>query len=610
MFESIYLNNEETKSYKVLEDDKEMKHLSKINIFIGPNNSGKSRFLRSLFSQEIFDYTSQEINLNEINNAINELHSKIETYYRQNNINSVQGVDLDRIKPIPFLSTDKKGVLELIDYIKGLCSIHISSYTPLPGGNRTLHSYITEHLKKMANDCWDKINNLGNYYNEKQNFERIYIPTLRGLRGIDYDHTGILLGKDNYRIRTENDYFTKSDLSNLSIYTGLSLYEDVKKLLLGSSPERNRIREFEKFISKTFFDGKDFTIIPHIADNAVHVKIGEEDDYPIYKLGDGIQSIIILTYPLFFNQDKNMCVFYEEPDLFLHPGFQRVFMEALNLFPNYQYFITTHSNHFLDMTLDFDHISVYTFSKDAKQKFIIDNVKNDNKSILELLGVKNSSVFLSNCTIWVEGITDRIYIREYLKLYQQNKKSKIFLEDIHYSFVEYGGGNITHWSFLDSTDPSHTNINVEKLCGKLFLISDKDGNAFKKDGSKNQKQIRQEKLEENLKERYYCLKGREIENLLSETTLINAIKEIENSNQENLDFKKIKISSYKDKALGKFIKDNVTGISKKFDTDSGTINNKVEFSKIAVSHIKSYEDLSDEARELAEKLYNFIKSNN
>jgi predicted ATP-dependent endonuclease of OLD family len=158
-------------------------------------------------------------------------------------------------------------------------------------------------------------------------------------------------------------------------------------------------------------------------------------------------------------------VFIEEPEKLLHPGLQRRLIETLMKqegFENYQYFMTTHSNHFLDITLDFPEISIYTLTKkidegahdEKDSKFLIENLKHGDTSVLELLGVRDSSVFLSNCTIWVEGITDRLYFRHYLNLYfdnlSKNNNSARFKEDFHYSFVKYSGGIIAHWSFLDN----------------------------------------------------------------------------------------------------------------------------------------------------------------
>ncbi len=40
-----------------------------------------------------------------------------------------------------------------------------------------------------------------------------------------------------------------------------------------------------------------------------------------------------------------------------------------------------------------------------------------DRDLLASLGVKPSSVYLANCTIWVEGITDRLYITKYMEKY-------------------------------------------------------------------------------------------------------------------------------------------------------------------------------------------------
>ena len=88
-------------------------------------------------------------------------------------------------------------------------------------------------------------------------------------------------------------------------------------------------------------------------------------------------------------------------------------------FKNTQVFVTTHSNHLLDLTLDFNNLcSIFSFERKSDKEFIIKNVT-PNKEVLELLGARSSSVFLSNCVIWVEGITDRLYIRKFLELYQK-----------------------------------------------------------------------------------------------------------------------------------------------------------------------------------------------
>ncbi|MEH7435059.1 ATP-dependent nuclease, partial [Bacillus thuringiensis] len=345
---------------------------------------------------------------------------------------------------------------------------------------------------------------------------------------------------------------------------------------------------------------------------------------------------IILTFPLFKFLDENLLLFIEEPELYLHPGMQRKFIEIImdKQFAHHQFFFTTHSNHFLDMTLDMDRISIYKFKKilgehsgnpteELDATFSIENVSNENKSVLQELGVRNSAVLLSNCTIWVEGITDRLYIRRFLKVFQEfHTDLKEFKEDIHYSFVEYSGGNITHWSFLDDeteTNEGHTSMNAEKICSTLFLITDKDG---------DDKRPRQEKLEKFLGDRYYCLECKEIENILSEDILREVIAEYENGTSkteespseteksplEHLSNKDFTQKDYKNKSLGTYIDSLFSEEARKrrgsYAAKSGTIVNKLDFCKRAINHISKYDQLSEEAKKLSRVLYDFIKKNN
>jgi predicted ATP-dependent endonuclease of OLD family len=317
-----------------------------------------------------------------------------------------------------------------------------------------------------------------------------------------------------------------------------------------------------------------------------------------------------------------MIFFFEEPETHLHPGFQRIFIETLQRkeFSSFQYFITTHSNHFLDITLDQDNISIYSFRKNKynTNQFLIENVKSGDNNVLQEIGVKNASVFLSNCTIWVEGITDRIYIRKYLEVFMnstENTEGVIFREDYHYSFVEYSGGNITHWSFLDNQDDNHSNINVDRICNHLFLITDQDGAGETKDGSgveKKVKQERHEKLKTKLGDtNYHCLDCREIENALSPDILKAVIKDRE---RENTKFivkpKSFEYEKYQYAKLGKYIEDHLEDRKYKIQDDSGTIYDKTSFAKSAFNHIKTLEDLSQPALDLTKKIYEFIKRHN
>lgn len=617
MYETINLKDESFQHYNVGDEERDLKNLSKVNIFIGPNNSGKSRFLRGLFINDDIKFLSKDVPLAKVSDAIDRFR-----YRLHEALGGAKDLSRFHIKDewltIPEYFSEKFQLQNTFNEI-----LRLSKLTNADFGNYTSIGGITipalvHQVVSAAKVCLDELigMDLDKFQDETYERKNIYIPVLRGLRGTNYIKDDTKPNYfDSYKHRTIQDYFVTNwkNEKKLDIYTGLGLYEDVKKLLLGVSSERQKIKEFESFLSETFFEGENISIVPHIDDNVVYVKIGDDEDRPIYNLGEGIQALIILTYPLFLNQGKNLNFFFEEPDLYLHPGYQRVFMETLNdpRFSSFQYFFTTHSNHFLDMTLDFQSTSIYAFHRKTKEEFIVSNIKNADKDILQSLGVRNSSVFLTNCTIWVEGITDRIYLRKYLEIFMNQEGKRKYKEDIHFSFVEYGGNNITHWSFLESGDQDHANINVEMLCGRLFLITDSDGATTTKSGKKSEKLLRQEKLLDKLGEsNYHCLDCLEIENLLRFKVLKGVILDFEKTKGEGVNFSKLEKENYAQKPLGRFIEESVTGIKRTYASDSGTVANKVRFAKYAVSRIDSLEDISDNAKALAEKLYDFIATNN
>lgn len=575
----------------------------KINILIGENNSGKSFFLRNLFKYEPFNYLPNW-GIQQINKKVSELKSLIQREISKHSILDINSVNkkISIIEEIEVLESNSSFINDFYNITVEISSLPLDrpQITANRSGRHLPDAEKNDLLNKIKEIAEVKKKEIESFISEQihsNKFTKIYIPTLRGLRPLAEN-------TDNYRIRTKKDYAIE-EKDNFSIFTGLELYNQIKNQLLGNLQDRENIREFEKFLSKSFFQGKEIAIIPRGKDDVVTIKIGNEKEQPIFNLGEGIQSIIILTFPLFNYTENNLLLYIEEPELYMHPSLQR---KLINVFSeqNAQVFITTHSNHLLDLSLDINNISIYTFikhfaspdEKESEAKFIIRNVSNEDTNTLGLIGVKNSSVFLSNCTIWVEGITDRYYIRHYLKLYIENNKCKDYKEDIHYSFVEYSGNNIAHWSFLDSAKAP---INVERLCSKLFLITDKDDSISKKE--------RHKKLEAFLKERYYCLESKEIENLLSPSILIKILQSYKEDEFKD-DFKQ---EDYKSQSLGSFIEKTIL-IKKKrkgsYSEESGTITDKLTFCNKAISYIEKYDDLSPEAKSLTEKIYNFIKLSN
>lgn len=579
----------------------------KINIFVGKNNSGKSRFMRRILEEKIDNkYINTEIITNStISQKITALETKIKREYNYEHNYSNEINYFTEVLGKEFVR-DFTGLGRMISYYK--------LYE-----NSKFKDEIEEVVK-----LYDIANDINN---KSEKLEKVYIPVLRGLRGLNFqkgvDFVEYVTGVNNenlisyinkidyYKQRTESDY----KLNGGVIVTGLDFYEDIKKLLLGTHEEREIIRNYEKFLKEEIFDGKEITITPRIGSDVLYIRINDEEK-EIFNLGDGIQSIIILTFPMFLNKGKKLIFAIEEPELFLHPELQRKLIELMldkdkkYGLGNFQFFMTTHSNHFLDLILEEDNASVFSFRKIGSEKFEI--LKENTETIITLmdeLGVRNSSVFLANCTIWVEGITDRIYIRKIFEVWQnneeqekikKNKKFKVFKEDIHFSFVEYSGGNITHWSFLDKEENP---MKWEKINNKIFLIADNDGH---KEGDGTEKGKRIETLKEKLGDKFYCLEAKEIENTLTVNVIKNAIKHFEG---EDVEFESNISENYSQENIGKFINSIITNTKKNY-VDGNTIKNKKVFCKEAIKNINTIQDLSEEQIKLCEKIYEFVEKSN
>jgi hypothetical protein len=111
----------------------------------------------------------------------------------------------------------------------------------------------------------------------------------------------------------------------------------------------------------------------------------------------------------------------------------------------------------------------------------------------------------------------------------------------HYSFVEYQGSNLMHWTF-DEKDQS-AKIKASYLCGHSFLIAD---------GDVSDKGNRRSDYENMLGDRFHILECKEIENLIPAEVL----KELVNDEFKKADqgVEKINYAKYStsDRGLGKY----------------------------------------------------------
>lgn len=618
MTEKLYYWAENLEGYSSDNDtdtnNQEVIEIKRLNFFIGKNNAGKSRFLRTIF---INNYPSGFYNFSELvknlkifklclDKSETELgysssHSNIKHNYKD----LIKDLQENKVGQLIFLNSSIKGTLERDSNIRSFFKDY------------NLFEITDEQIAKIS-DVF---------------VNRFYIPILRGMRPVTNADN-----KQPYLERAQKDYFPEKDKFHAqNIVTGECLYNVLKEKLLGEPEDRELIKSYEEKLSQYFFDNETVSLIPKHNQDVVNIKIGKDAQRAIFELGDGLQQAIILTYEAFINKDKTHAFFIEEPELHMHAGMVRQLMNFYLNETSHYYFFTTHSNHLLDMADESDQVMIQKFVKQPKENnlnefdFKIYRCDRD-RDLLASLGVRPSSVYLANCTIWVEGITDRLYITKYMEKYLSElensnvelyKKYRRFMPNYHYTFVEYAGSNLVHWCFSDNyaDQLEDKGLSAKAVASELLLIAD---------GDIQNKADRVQILRKELKtDNYLILECKETENTLPKNSIVRvAIQRFNRMKSKTKDSYDISLINnitdeyyfdHKEVGIGKLLDIKLKKPSSKTKqtlfadgTGVGTIKYKLDFCREIIKDFDENPDweLTPKAKQLCERIYKHIEKCN
>lgn len=181
--------------------------------------------------------------------------------------------------------------------------------------------------------------------------------------------------------------------------------------------------------------------------NMSKVVYGIEDDaLPEYLNGLGYMNILYLLLSIevcktdFIKEDSDiniLCI--EEPEAHTHPQLQYIFAreikDIISKIDNIQSIITTHSSHIVSQSefsklryfkTNNSNIDILNFEKEMKLLY------KDNKKyyefLIKYLSIQSAELFFTDKVIFIEGISEKILIRYFMKKHDEENEKIIKLE--------------------------------------------------------------------------------------------------------------------------------------------------------------------------------------
>jgi len=233
---------------------------------------------------------------------------------------------------------------------------------------------------------------------------------------------------------------------------------------------------------------------------------------PIEDIGTGIHEVVILAAVATVLENHLLCI--EEPEIHLHPLLQRKLLVYLVNVTSNNYLVATHSAHLIDASTGA--LVIHAKRDDGWTSLVSATNSEARVAICQDLGYRASDLLQTNAVIWVEGPSDRVYLRHWLALGDPS-----LIEGVHYSIMFYGGRLLSHLTAQD--DEVTEFINLRRINHNMAILIDCDKTKSGDRLNHTKKRVLEEM---GAKPGYaWVTEGREVENYVNSDVLLEAVRD-------------------------------------------------------------------------------------
>jgi hypothetical protein len=299
----------------------------------------------------------------------------------------------------------------------------------------------------------------------------------------------------------------KNEHSGIGLIDKLALLQNPP---ISAQSDKKRFDHINKFLKSVIGNSSAQLEVPYERDSIlVHM---DGRTLPLTSLGTGIHEVTILAAAATVLKDRVICI--EELELHLHPLLQKKLIRYLEANTENQYFITTHSAHLLDTPgASIFHVRHQNGSTTVER---VESPSAKSQVCVDL-GYRASDLLQANCIVWVEGPSDRLYLKHWIATSDSELK-----EGVHYSIMFYGGRLLSH---LSADDPEVTDfISLRRLNRFISILIDSDKAHTRAQINATKRRVRDEF---NAGPGFaWVTKGREIENYIPPNVIEKAVHQL------------------------------------------------------------------------------------